>query len=191
MSKVEFKSKLDSYVVSLRRFRVWHRWLGSSLALLLVLSALTGVLLALKKDVAILQPPTQRGESKDLSEWQSLDQLAELAQRARVAAQPEQADNTIKRLDVRPTKGMVKVLFEQGFWEVQIDGQNGAILSIAKRHSDWIEALHDLSIVSDAFKLVSMNFLGWGLLVLSLTGLWLWYGARLVRKLKRRRSPGA
>ena len=40
---------------------------------------------------------------------------------------------------------------------------------------------------SDLFKLISMNGLGIGLLVLMLTGLWLWYGPRRYRRLKRRR----
>jgi len=59
------------------------------------------------------------------------------------------------------------------------------VLSIDKRYSDWIESLHDGSIISDGFKLVSMNFLGMGLLFLIFTGLWLWYGPRRIRIKKR------
>ena len=160
--------------------------MGLSLALFLVISSITGVLLALKKDVNIIQPPTQKGVSKDLAEWKSLDEISRLAEKTFHEVYPDQKENKIDRLDVRPSKGIVKVLFKEGNWEVQIDGKSGEIKSIAKRYSDWIESLHDGSIVSDGFKLVSMNFLGIGLLFLILTGVWLWYGPRRVRKEKRK-----
>lgn len=178
--------KLKSLVSSLRKFRVFHRWMGLSLALLLMISAITGVLLALKKDVNLIQPPTQKGVTKNLSEWKSVAEISILAEEAFHKAYPEQKENKIDRLDIRPSKGIVKVLFEEGNWEVQIDGKTGEVKSIAKRYSDWIESLHDGSIISDGFKLVSMNFLGIGLLFLIATGIWLWYGPRRVREEKRK-----
>ncbi len=177
---------LRKYIISLRRFRVFHRLLGTSLALLLVISAITGVFLALKKNIDLIQPPTQKGQSKDLADWLPLHQLKTLSQKALSDAYPDLANNPVGRMDVRPDKGIVKILFEEGYWEVQLDGKTGAVLNIAKRHSDWIEALHDGSIISDSFKLVSMNFLGWGLLCLIFTGLWLWYGPKLLRKWKKK-----
>ncbi len=174
------------YIQILRKFRKFHRYLGLSLAILLFISALTGVLLALKKEVELIQPSTQKGNSTALSNWQSLDVLAEKASQALYQAQPDQQGNPIDRLDVRPTKGIVKVLFENWQWEVQIDGQSGEVLSVAKRYSDWIEALHDGSIISDGFKLVSMNFLGIGIVFLICTGLWLWYGPKRLGLLKKR-----
>lgn len=121
-----------------------------------------------------------------MSEWKSLDEIARIADDAFQKAHPE-IKNSVDRMDVRPSKGIVKVLFENGYWEVQVDGQSGAVKSIAKRHSDWIEALHDGSIVNDVFKLISMNILGVGLVVMIATGLWLWYGPKRYRKLKRNR----
>ncbi|MEL6845277.1 MAG: PepSY-associated TM helix domain-containing protein [Bacteroidota bacterium] len=178
------RKRLKQYIKSLRTFRVWHRLLGTTLAMLLVISAVTGILLALKKEVAVIQPPTQKGVSKTLDTWLPLDSLAQMATTAFHTAHPVEYDNYIDRMDVRPSKGIVKVLFERGYWEVQIDGTSGEIKSIAKRHSDWIEHLHDGSIVSNVFKLISMNVLGFGLLLLIATGLWLWYGPKRVRRLK-------
>ena len=169
-------------VRSLRKFRVFHHWMGLSLALLLLISAITGVLLALKKEINILQPPTQKGVSKNLSDWKSLAEISTIAENEFHKIHPEQKENTVKRLDVRPSKGIVKVLFEGGCWEVQVDGKSGKVKSIARRHSDWIEALHDGSIINNGFKLVSMNFLGIGLLMLIFSGIWLWYGPRRLRK---------
>ena len=179
---------LKTYINSLRNFRKLHRYLGISIAILLLISALTGILLSLKKDVDLLQPPTQKGESKNLAEWKPLEELQQIAEMALYQAEPSQAGNPVDRLDIRPSKGIAKVLFENQQWEVQIDGASGNVLSIARRHSDWIESLHDGSIVNDLFKLISMNFLGFGLICLLLTGLWLWYGPRRFRFLRRRRS---
>ncbi len=142
--------------------------------------------MALKKDVAIIQPPTQKGVSKDLTTWMPIAELSTLAEKALHEAHPDQQNNTIKRLDVRPSKGIAKAIFEEGNWEVQIDGTDGSIKSIAKRYSDWIESLHDGSIVNDVFKLISMNILGIGLFFMIMTGLWLWYGPKRYRALKRR-----
>lgn len=177
--------KLQDLVYSLRRFRKYHRVVGLTVAGLVVISALTGILLAFKKDVAAIQPPTIKGTTKSLSDFRPLLELSETARLALVAAHPDQQSNSVDRMDVRPSKGMIKVLFEEGNWEVQIDGVTGEILSIAKRHSDWIESLHDGSIVADWFKLVSMNVLGWGLLILTISGFWLWFGPRRVRRMKK------
>jgi uncharacterized iron-regulated membrane protein len=178
-------SKIQSYVTSLRSFRVWHRYLGITLLILVLISSLTGILLAWKKNVEILQPSTQKGVSKELSTWKAISELSEIAQSEFIKKYPEQADNAIDRIDVRPNKGIAKVLFEKGSWEVQIDGTSGEVKSIAKRHADWIEQLHDGSIISDLFKLVSMNILGLGLIIMLITGFWLWYAPKIVRKIKK------
>lgn len=176
--------KRQFYIKSLRKFRIWHRYIGLAIAILLFISAITGILLALKKEVDVLQPPTKKGVSKTLETWKPLSELAEIAATEFYQAYPEQAGNEVDRMDVRPSKGIVKVLFDKGYWEVQIDGTNGEIKSIERRHSDWIEQLHDGSIISDWFKLGSMNFLGIGSILMILSGLWLYYGPKQYRKLK-------
>ncbi len=176
---------LKQYIQSLRNFRKFHRFTGLLIAFLVLISALTGILLSLKKEVNLLQPPTQKGESGTLNSWKSLEELAFIANESFYKMHPDQQENAIDRMDIRPSKGIVKVLYESGYWEVQVDGTSGAVLSIARRHSDWIEQLHDGSIISDGFKLISMNVLGIGLLILMCTGIWLWYGPKVVRRLRK------
>jgi len=178
--------RIGTYISSLRRLRSWHRTAGITLAALLLISALTGIFLAFKKEADFLQPPTRRGQSESLNSWMPLDQLAFKAGQHLKEMRPETSNARIDRIDVRPDKGIAKVLFDRGYWEVQIDGTSGEVLSVARRHSDWIEAIHDGSIISDTFKLVSMNFLGFGLLALIASGLWLWFGPRKIRALKKR-----
>ncbi|NJK82554.1 MAG: PepSY domain-containing protein [Saprospiraceae bacterium] len=153
--------KQQRIISSLRQFRMWHRVLGVFLALFVVISAITGVFLAFKKNVAILQPPTQKTTANNLREWKSLAEIEAIAQSAFQQTFPDK-ENKVERLDVQPAKGIVKVLFKNGWWEVQLDGSTGEVLSIGQRHADWIEKLHDGSIIGDTFKLIAMNFLGLG-----------------------------
>ncbi len=177
--------KLATVINSLRNFRKWHRLVGLSIALFLLVSAVTGFLLGWKKDIALIQPPTQKGVTKELAEWKSMDELAQLAQSHFTTAFPNETPNFIDRIDVRPSKGIAKVLFKNGWWEVQIDGKTGQILSTGRRHSDWIEQLHDGSLISDGFKLFAMNFLGIGAFFIVCSGFWLWLGPIKFRDMKR------
>lgn len=172
-----------SVAKSLRGYRKIHRYLGLTISILLVISAITGILLAWKKDVELLQPPTQKGKQTAYNQYQSVEALAEVSVLA-VDSLGLNGSN-IDRIEYRPTKGIAKVIFDTGSWEVQVDATNLAVLSVAKRHSDWIESIHDGSIISDFFKLISMNFLGIGLLLLIGTGLWLWWGPKRIRSLKQ------
>lgn len=161
-----------------------HRWLGVALALFLIISASTGILLGWKKNSNLIQPNTQKGTSTELSEWLDTHKIAEIAHN-KISNHLNIRDIKeigIDKMDYRPSKGIVKVLFNKGYWEVQVDGKTGEVLSVARRHSDWIEALHDGSIISQTFKWISMNILGIGLLLLILAGIWLWYGPKIIRK---------
>jgi len=174
-----------SVAKSVRGYRKIHRYLGLTIAVLLIISAITGILLGWKKDVDLLQPPTQKGEQLDYALYQPVESLANVAAQAVDSLGLNRTN--IDRVEYRPTKGIAKVIFDTGSWEVQVDATNLKVLSVAKRHSDWIESLHDGSIISDLFKLVSMNFLGFGLLFLIVTGIWLWWGPKKIRAIKKER----
>ncbi|SIR11650.1 PepSY domain-containing protein [Pontibacter lucknowensis] len=177
------KQKVKTLAERLRNFRVYHRYLGLILGLFILVSSVTGILLGWKKDIDLLQPPTQKGVTADLQQWLP---LAELSARSLAGLDSAAAitNNPIDRIEARLDKGIVKTIFKEGSWEVQLDASTGKVLSVARRHSDWIEKVHDGSIISDLFKLVSMNVLGFGLLVLSSTGFFLWFYPKKIRKIK-------
>jgi len=173
---------IQNLVHRLRQFRSIHKWIGISVASFMLITSITGVMLGWKKNVELLQPATLKGESTDVSKWVSFETVSHSALRAIDSVTNE--ENSIDRLDVRYDKGIIKVLFTKGYWEVQVDATTGKALSVAQRHADWIEHIHDGSIISEFFKVVYTNYIGWGLLLLAITGFWLWYGPRAIRKAK-------
>lgn len=172
---------LQNLVHWLRQFRSIHKWVGISVVLFMLVTSSTGVLLGWKKNVNLLQPPTLRGGNTTYKDWISFEKVITTATLAidSVTGRAIEMD----RMDVRPERALVKVTYKE-YWEVQVDLATGKILSVAQRHADWIEHIHDGSIISDGFKLMYTNYIGLGLLLLSLTGFWLWYGPRRIRKLK-------
>ena len=94
-------------------------------------------------------------------------------------------------MDARPDKGMIKILFKQHFMAIQLDGTTGAVLFIETRRADWIEKLHDGSLLDhyagfseQPFKLVYTGLLGLCLLFLTVSGFWLWVNPKRIRKHK-------
>lgn len=173
---------------TLRQTRKLHRYAGISLFVFFFIMAVTGGLLGWKKHVGnALMPATQRGISKDMADWKPLDSLGLLATAALLQETGELYE--IDRVDARPGKGIVKVLFERRNLEVQLDATTGETLSVGRRHSDWIEQVHDGSIVDDAlgiphgiFKVFYNTLMGVGVVVFTVTGFWLWYGPRRMRE---------
>jgi len=149
----------------------------------MLITSITGILLGWKKNVTLLQPVTLKGASTNLQQWVSFNDVATSALQAIDSVVGRTIE--IDRMDVRPDIGIIKVTFKEGYWETQIDAATGKVLSVAQRHADWIEHIHDGSIISEGFKLLYTNYIGLGLLTLSITGFWLWYGPRRIRKIKR------
>lgn len=175
-------------VRSLRLLRPIHRWIGIPLALIVVVSGVTGVFLGWKKNVALLQPPTAKGASADLRTWRPIHEVEEIGRKALAGrlGEPDPAALELDRIDIRPKDGVAKVRFVRGDWEVQVDGATGEVRSIARRHADWIERIHDGSIIGQGFKVVTMTALGLGLVGLTVSGVWIWLGPITLRR--RRRS---
>lgn len=172
---------------TIRIVRKIHRWTGLSLLLVFVLISITGILLAWKKNSnGYLLPSSQKGISVDAKDWLPLEQLSQRAIWV-LDSLDASLDSTIDRMDVRPSKGMVKVTFEGHYQEIQLDCSTGQVLSVASRRSDFLEELHDGSLF-DAYlgtsfiKLLYSSVSGIALLLFTVTGFWLWYGPRRMRK---------
>jgi hypothetical protein len=161
--------------------RVVHRWGSLLVAVPVLLVILTGLLLQLKKEVSWIQPSTQKGSSKELV--LSFDEILEVCRTVPEAEIDGWGD--IDRLDVRPSKGMLKVRADNR-WEIQLDTRSGEVLQVAYRRSDLIETLHDGSFFHDRVKLFVFLPSAVILLVLWLTGIYLFVLPYLVRATRRR-----
>lgn len=168
-------------------WRSWHRWLGLASLLFLLTSSVTGLGLLLKKRFDLLQPPTQRGVSADVEHFISIERAIESALGS---GHPDFASaDDIDRIDVRPGKGVFKVRSKR--WsEVQVDATTGAVLSSGGRVSDVLEAIHDGSWFGAWVYDWVMPGYAVGLVVLSGTGLVVWYVPWKLRR-QRARASGA
>ena len=186
------QAKRAKQASTIRLFRKLHRVTASVLFVLFFIMAATGILLGLKKHSGeLIQDRTYQGTSSDLKNWLPLDSLytnAHIAFRDSISTFiPVEID----RVDVRAEKGTVKFIFAKGFWGVQIDGATGKVLHVERRKSDFIEMLHDGSIIdyylgipNGMFKLIYTLIMGFALLLFTITGFWLWYGPKRMRRNK-------
>ena len=174
----------------LRIFREIHRTTGALLFVFFFIVALTGLLLGWKKNSGgLLLAKTHKGTSTDLNDWLHIDQLHTIAcEILRDSISPGLSPE-IDRIDIRKEKGMVKFIFSDHYWGIQLDGATGKLLHIEQRRSDFIEHLHDGSIVdaylgtkNGQFKLIYTSVMGLALLIFTITGFWLWYGPKRMRK---------
>jgi len=167
--------------------RKLHRWGAIVIAVPTLLVIATGLLLQLKKEVAWIQPPTIKSPSIDGASSQPLlDWDTVLNSTIAIKESGVSSWDDIDRLDVRPSKGVIKVRCKNN-WEVQLDANNAAVLSSAYRRSDLIESLHDGSFFSDSAKLYVFFVNGLILLGLWLTGMYLWYLPIKARSKKKNR----
>ncbi len=174
----------------LRVFRKIHRTLGMFLFLLFLFVSLTGLLLGWKKNSGgYILPESFKGTSTDLKDWLPVDSLHKNACKILLDSVSPDLSLELERIDMRPDNGMVKFVFVEGFWGIQIDGATGKLLHIERRRSDFIENIHDGSILDYLFntgteqiKLVYTTITGLSLFTFTVTGFWLWYGPKRMRR---------
>jgi hypothetical protein len=162
-----------------------HYWLAAVSALPVLVILASGILLHVKKHFAWIQPPERRGEGA--APGITMDRILEAGRGVPEAGVREWSD--IRRVDLRPEKGMLKVV-SKGDWEIQIDAATGVVLQSAYRRSDLIEQLHDGSWFHDQVKTWIFLPSGIALLVLWVTGLWLFLQPYLARAARSRGAPG-
>lgn len=174
----------------IRNFRKLHRITGILLFVFFFMVSITTLLLGWKKHSGdVIMPQTRQGISSNLSEWIPLDQLHIIAVDSIESYLPGQAPFVLDRMDVRRDDGVIKFSFKNNYREIQLDGATGEVLSVGTRRADLFEAIHDGSILDTwfntdhgQFKLIYTSIMGAGLLLFTVSGFWLWYGPRRMKK---------
>lgn len=178
----------------LRAFRKIHRMTGLMLVGFILIISSTGILLGWKKHSSgLILSKSHVGTSTDLKTWLPLDSLHTNACKILFDSISPELSTELHRIDIRKESGMAKFVFKHHFTAIQLDGTTGELLHIEVRRSDFIEEIHDGSILDRYFntgnqqiKLFYTSMMGLALLLFSITGFWLWYG----RKRMERHSPG-
>ncbi len=181
--------KKNKLVIITRWYRRWHRQMGIiSFAVFLVI-ALTGLLLIWKKNSnGYLLSATRQGSGTIAGNWVTLDSLQKSAL-SYLALKAPGADPSVDRIDVRPEKGIAKIIFKTHYTAIQVDLTTGRPLSIETRRSDFIEQLHDGSFFdklagTEFIKLVYGTLAGLFLVFLSISGFYLWYNPGRIRNIR-------
>lgn len=161
----------------LKFYRRSHLWLATVIMLPVVVVLVTGILLQVRKEVDWIQPPTQRGSSS--VPQLEMQQILHISQAQGVGILDW---SDIQRLDIRPSRGVVKVL-ANNHWELQLDLASGKVLHKAYRRSGIIEDIHQGSWFHKHVRL-------WLFLPVALCLLWLWIsGVRmLIHTMKNKRK---
>ena len=174
----------------LRSFRKVHRQTGALLFFFFFFISVTGGILGWKKHSnGIILPKTTQGSTSELSEWLTLDSLQKQATQFLHDSVSAALSPDLDRIDVRQGKGIVKFIFSEHHYELQLDGATGELLQIGVRRSDLLENIHDGSILDNylgtengQIKLVYTTVMALALLIFTVTGFWLWYGPKRMRK---------
>lgn len=157
-----------------------HYWLSIVLAAPILVILVSGLLLQVKKQSPWVQPAEQRGEGKEpVVSFAKILELCRGIPEAQVASWED-----VHRIDVRPGRGLVKVV-AKNHWEVQIDSHTGEVLQVAYRRSDIIESIHDGSWFHSWAKLGLFLPSGIVLLLLWVTGIYLFFLPILRKRRKR------
>ncbi len=187
---MQYHSLREKQARHLRLVRRIHHISAIYLFLAFILLSITGILLGIKKQSGgLIQAKNYNGVSADMKGWLPVDSLYRNACLYLKEQVPSLSSLELDRVDIRTEKGMAKFLFKEGYWGVQVDCTTGKLLHIEKRYSDLIEQIHDGSIMdyflgtsNGEIKLLYSSLTGMALLLFSVTGFWLWYGPRKMRK---------
>ena len=177
-------------MTTFRLFWEIHKWLGITLGLVLMASAVTGSFLLLKKKFHWIQPTVQRGTP---GPPEKLAPIHEVYQAVFALGLPQfRSEDDVDRIDFRPDQRIHKVRSKHDNLEVQVDAISLAVLGgVNTRRSDWIETLHDGSWYGDWVHDYFMLCVASGLLLLPCTGYLVWLWPKLVKRRARKRRATA
>lgn len=183
------KSQRQKNARILRVFRKVHRITGIITFFFFFLIAGTGLLLGWKKHSGgLILAKSFEGTSTDTKDWLPIDSLKNRAfQILRDSVSPD-VSTELDRIDIRPDKGMAKFVFLEKYLALQLDCSTGALLHLERRRADFLENIHDGSILdkylktsNGQIKLSYTTIMGLALLIFTITGFWLWYGPKWMR----------
>ena len=182
-------TKRQQQAKTIRFFRKIHRGMGIFLFIFFFIVSISGVLLAWKKNSnEFIIPINHQGTSKDFDKWLSLEELHVISNAILRDSIAPNISLQLDKIEVKKNKAMVKFVYLEDYWGIQLDGATGKLLNIGKRKADLIENIHDGSILDTYFKtngyikLFYSSTTGIALFLFSASGFWLWYGPKRMKR---------
>lgn len=139
----------------------------------------SGILLQLKKQSNWIQPNVETVSSSKPIMLQSYLDAVSTIEEANISSWDD-----IERIDIRPGKGIAKIKSKNN-WEIQIDIETSEVYAVNYRRSDIIESIHDGSFFSEVVKYGWFLPSGILLLMLSLTGIYMFFIPILNRRRRK------
>lgn len=165
-------------------FQFWrrgHRLIGVIACLFLFGIAVTGFLLALKREISWMRPSEVPAEPvASASELVSMETVMNSVWELKMKELQSMKD--VDRVDYRPKPNVFKVVSKQGYKEVQVDGGTGKVLNVADRNDTLIESLHDMSWFHEAVRTYWTPVIAASLATLSASGLYMYVNPILRRR---------
>ena len=176
----------------LQKFRLLHRKIASLLFIFFFFISLTAIMLAWKSAFTkVIFENSQAGLSTNIHEWLSLDSLESLA----TVALNEQAKTSFahaENIQLKPSKGYINFAFKNNY-NIQVNGASGKAIHIERKNGSFIQDIHDgaiidswLSVKSGIVKKTYSTLLGTALLLLTISGWWMWYKPRQIKLSKKK-----
>ena len=144
----------------------------------IIIMVSSGIMLQLKKQSNWIQPNVEVTSSSKPIMLQSYLDAVSTVKEANISSWDD-----IERIDIRPDKGIAKIKSKNN-WEIQIDIETTEIYAKNYRRSDIIESIHDGSFFSEVVKYGWFLPSGILLLILSLTGIYMFFIPILRRRKK-------
>jgi len=172
----------------LQQFRNLHKKFASVLFVFFFLIGLTGSLLSFKSAFTkvIFENKQISGEIK-LAAILPLDSLETIA----TSTLNEKASTSFKKsekVEIKLSKGTV-IFYYKDAYSIQVNGASGAPILIEKKFGGIIQDIHDGAIVDSLLtnklslsKKVYSIIMGLSLLLLTITGTYMWYKPKMIKK---------
>ena len=171
--------------------RVLHRKIASVLFIFFFFVSFTAIMLAWKSVFTNVIFDTEKiTASTSLQKWLPLDSLESIA----VKSINEKTNNNFKHaesIQLKPAKGYINFSFKNNL-NIQVDGATGNTIHIEQKNGSLIQDIHDGAIVdgwlTNKFglsKKIYSTIMGLALLILTLSGFWMWYKPKQIKQSKK------
>ena len=174
----------------LQNFRNLHKKFASVLFVFFFLIGLSGAMLAFKSVFSKTIYENNANKSTDAKvHFLPVDSL-ELLATTSLNAYANTAFKHSEKVEIKVTKGSV-IFYYKNALSIQVNSNTGAPILIEKKFGGIIQDIHDGAILdgwienkSSIFKKGYSMIMGLSLLLLTITGTYLWYKPRLIKKQK-------